>query len=58
MFFIGEGDKTLLEVADLIRNDDTIYNSMQEEFKEKSLTGFGNKLRIVMEKSGNELLKV
>ena len=55
----GDGDKTLLEVANLIRNDDSLYNLMLEELDAKALsTGFVNKLRVLSQKSGNHLLKV
>ncbi len=53
--FSGKGDKSLLEVIELIRGDDTIYNSMKEKTATSSVIA---RMRTLMDHYGNDILKV
>jgi hypothetical protein len=60
----GLGNKSLFEVAELIRNDEVLFNEMIDQLKNEKLmqrsnrSPFGRRMLGLLNKSGDRLLKV
>jgi hypothetical protein len=60
----GHGGKSLFEVAELIRNDEVLYDEMIDQLKSEKLmqrsnrSHFGRRMLGLLNKSGDRLLEV